>query len=81
MGIVKAINHSDDILELSPVMVKPHKAIEVDLEKLNSATSIILDSEIFSVQVINKSGTLGLVGALCNIDLATRTTYDVILRR
>jgi hypothetical protein len=67
-------------LKLDRVTVEPHQAVEVDLTPLTTAAARRRGFEVVSVQVMNESGRVGLIGALCGRQSATGTTYDVPLR-
>jgi len=54
--------------------------VELNLEPLVEAALNRPELETVSVQVLNETATLGLIGALCSTERATSVTYDVPLR-
>ncbi|MGH9800521.1 MAG: hypothetical protein ACRD82_09170, partial [Blastocatellia bacterium] len=67
-------------VELPPIAINPHHAIEVNLKQLLTAASARDDLDIVSVQVMNDGANGSLIGALCGVSQTKKTVYDTPLR-
>lgn len=71
---------SNAAVELPPIAINPHQAVEVNLKPLLSVASARDDLDVVSVQVTNDGANGSLIGALCGINLTKKNVYDTPLR-
>ncbi|MDX2039867.1 MAG: hypothetical protein SF097_01400 [Acidobacteriota bacterium] len=67
-------------VELHPVAINPHQAVEVDLKPLVTAANGRNDLDVVSVQVTNDGANGSLIGALSGVNQTKKTVYDTPLR-
>ncbi len=75
-----ASGNNNAAVELPPVAINPHQAIEVNLNPLMTAASARDDLDVVSVQVTNDGANGSLIGALSGISPTKKTVYDTPLR-
>lgn len=75
-----ASGEQDNPVDLPPITLRPHEAVEIDLSALRAAAASRTDLDSVSVQVINSGAPGSLIGAAYSARRDTQLTYDVPLR-